>query len=64
MINVEYRWLNSDGVVTARTIKQITVPRIDENVHFKASGREHTGIVKSVSWRVTATTSEARVVLT
>ncbi len=64
MINVEYRWINPEGTITARTIKQITVPRIGENVHFKAGGREHTGIVKSVTWQVTATSSEACVVLT
>ena len=64
MMNVNYRWLNPDGVVTSRTIRQIAVPRLDERVHFIAQGLEHHGLVKSVSWKVTENESQALVVLT
>ena len=65
MMNVNYRWLNPDGVVTSRTIKQIAAPRLDERVYFIAHGFEqHHGLVKSVSWTVTETESTALVVLT
>lgn len=63
MINVEYRWRNQNNSIVSRTIKQITVPRIDEVVNFRGKGREATGIVVAVGWVVTETESNAYVAL-
>ncbi len=49
MIEVEFRWLNAEGVVTSRTLKKNFVPRVGEHESFNAKGRKKEGIVHSVT---------------
>jgi hypothetical protein len=52
-ITIQYRWLNADGTVTARTLQRRIVPRIGENVEFDAKERKKEGSVASVTTIVT-----------
>lgn len=60
---INYRWLDEDGMVINCPLASSIIPRVGENVEFLACGHEKEGIVASVTTTVKENFEKVLVVL-